>query len=174
MTSPGQDASPGSAERYWVVLHTRPRCEKKAAALCDRKGIVRDLPLIERSRRYGKRLRTFHNPLFPGYLFAHVDDGERTFLRQNQYIANVLGIVNQETFAFQVRQIRKALESRQVLEVLPYLEVGKPVKILYGPFKGLDGVITRIKGKNRFVLNVEAIQQSLVIEVPAENLGPAS
>ena len=98
---------------------------------------------------------------------------QRSSLRQNRYVANLLEVVDQTTLVSQLQQIRMALQAGDVLEVMPYLEKGKPVRVMGGPFKGLEGIILRIKGQTKVVINVDMIQQSVAVEVDSAYLGPA-
>jgi transcription antitermination factor NusG len=88
-------------------------------------------------------------------------------------VANLLAVVDQARLLDQLRQIRIALASGDCVEVLPFLEAGRPVRVVAGPFRGLEGIITRIKGHTRVVLNVDMIQQSVAVEVDSAWLEPA-
>lgn len=159
--------------RAWVVLHTRPRCEKKLAAFCERSEFPVYLPLRRRIHRYGARRREFWSPLFPGYVFSMSTPAGRTTLRQNQYVARLLEVLDQEKLVGQLRQISQALAVDDVVEVLPYLARGRQVRVLAGPFKGLEGIVQRVKGRTKVVLNVDMIQQAIRVEVDSSCLGPA-
>lgn len=63
------------AEFPWVVCHTRPRCEKKFAALLVAEKLAHYLPVVASVRRYAKQTKRFTKPLFPGYVFAQVPVG---------------------------------------------------------------------------------------------------
>jgi transcription antitermination factor NusG len=118
-------------------------------------------------------LRSFFSPLFTGYVFCVATPPLASTLRQNRYVANLLAVVDQAQLIQQLRQIRLALDAGDELEVLPYLEVGKPVRVSQGPLKGLEGVISRIKGKTRIVINVDMIRESVAVEVDGSFLDPA-
>ena len=51
----------------WLVCHTRPRCEKKFAALMAAEEFEHYLALVESVRRYGTQVKKFTKPPFPGY-----------------------------------------------------------------------------------------------------------
>lgn len=169
-SDPLQPAPPDSA---WVVIHSRPRCEKKVAEFCAQQRAACYLPLRRRVHRYGARVRTFLAPLFPGYVFCSVTRPQQTMLRQNRYVANFLPVVDPDQLLAQLRQIRTALAAGDNVEVLPYLEVGKRVRVTQGALKGLEGMITRVKGKTRIVLNVDMIRESVAVEVDGNFLDPA-
>jgi transcription antitermination factor NusG len=131
------------------------------------------LPLRKKTHTYGRRKREFESPLFPGYVFCIVDIHQRSFLRQNRYVANILDVIEQEKLVGQLNQVHRALAVGDVLEVRPYLVKGTPVMVKNGPFKGMEGVVERVKGQTRVVLNVDMIQQGISFEIDAECLVPA-
>lgn len=173
-TPPADDLlRPPDAGRAWIVIHTRPRCEKKAADFCARHGIPAYLPLQQKVHRYGARVRPFWSPLFPGYAFGLVDPPQQALVRQNRATANVLEVLDQDLLVRQLRQVRAALAAGDVLELLPYLEAGKRVRVTGGPLKGAEGVVLRVKGATRIVLNVDMIRQSVAVEMDSGLLAPA-
>ncbi|MCS6771386.1 MAG: hypothetical protein NZ740_05100 [Kiritimatiellae bacterium] len=158
----------------WVVVHTRPRREKKLADAAMRAGIHVYLPLRARTHQYGNRKRTFESPLFSGYVFCRGDMAQRRWLRQNQNVANLLDVVAQQELARQLEQIHLALESNLLVDVMPFLEAGRRVKITAGPLKGCEGIVIRMSGRARVVLNVDVIRQAAVLEVDSSVLAPLS
>lgn len=160
-------------ESTWVVLHTRPRCEKKVVQYCGQLGVPVYLPLRRREHRYGARRRAFLSPLFPGYVFCVVGPCDQGKVRQNRHVANVLVAVDQAKLVGQLRQIRHVLEVGDVAEVQPYLESGRRVRVRGGPFRGLEGIVQRVKGRTRVVINVDMIQQAVALEVEGDLLDPA-
>ena len=176
--SPSTEASQAvlempSGDSQWMVLHARPRCEKKVSSFCDTQGISCYLPLRKKVHHYGGRRRSFLSPLFPGYLFCVTTPNLKHLVRQNLYVANILDVCDQETLLHQLRQIQQALAVGDVVEVMPFIEEGKAVRVTGGSFKGLEGKIIRVKGQTRVVMNVDMIQQSIAIEVDAALLAPA-
>ncbi|MDA0577099.1 MAG: hypothetical protein O3B24_03265 [Verrucomicrobia bacterium] len=60
----------------------------------------------------------------------------------------------------------------QELEVLDYLQLGKPVRITGGPMKGLEAAIAEVRGKDKVILQLELMQQSMVLETSAAYVNP--
>lgn len=172
---PATDAglAPAPGGQAWLVVHARPRAEKKITTFCRSHGFASYLPLRDKVHVYGKRKRVYSTPLFTGYVFCCVDPRGRSLLRQNQYAANVLDVFDQAGLLAQLRQVRQALSAGQIIEVLPYLEAGHRVRVTAGPLRGLEGVVVRAKGRTRIVLNVDMIMQSVVAEVDGDWLAPA-
>lgn len=171
-TEAADPLQPASEGFEWVVVHARPRAEKKITLFCRTRGYASYLPLRDKTHMYGNRKRTFSSPLFTGYVFCCVDKTGKNLLRQNDHAANVLEVVDQTGLLEQLRQVRAAIAAGQIVEVLPYLEPGKRIRITTGPMRGLEGVVVRLKGKTRIIISVEMIQQSVVTEVDGDWLGP--
>jgi len=161
------------ANQRWFVAHTRPRAEKRMAEYCRRSGLNCYLPLREAVHTYGRRKRSFRLPLFPGYVFFTADDGGAASVRQNRYAAGVLQVTDQRVLVEQLRQIRQALESGDAVEVMPYLHQGRRVRVTGGPFRGLEGLVSRVRGKCRVIINVDIIQQAVALEIDSTLLAPA-
>jgi transcriptional antiterminator RfaH len=161
------------ADSNWIVVHTRPRCEKKLEDHCRREHIGVFLPLRRKTHKYGARSRTFDSPLFSGYAFCVANKEQRSHLRQNRYVANVLDVVDQAPFVQQLRQIRLALETGNMVEVIPYMEAGNRVRVTQGPLKGMEGIVQRVKSRTRVVISVDMIQQSMAVDVDSWMIQPA-
>lgn len=156
----------------WVILHTRPRAEKKVLQHYEQEGRPMYLPLRKKEHRYGGRLRAFWSPLFGGYAFGCFPCNEIHKIKYNQYVANVLRVLDQGPFLQQLRAIEKALAFNEMVDVMPYLEQGKPVRIVSGPMKGVEGIVERIAQKTKVVISIEMIQQSVFVEVDSSMIEP--
>ena len=154
----------------WYVLHTRPRCEKKAAAYCHEIGFPVYLPLKHRDHHYGTKLRSFSLPVFPGYIFCVCTNRTVVQVKRNRYIAHVLDVVDQKQLMRQLAQIQSVLSMGSPIELMPYLKKGQPVRVRSGVFKGLEGMIDHVRSSTKVVLNVEMIQQAVCVEISAELL----
>jgi transcription antitermination factor NusG len=54
----------------------------------------------------------------------------------------------------------------------PYLKVGRRVRITCGPLEALEGILIRRKNGLRFVVSIELIQRSILLDVEASTLEP--
>lgn len=149
----------------WVILHVRPRAEKKACAAFEREGAAMYLPLRRRDHQYGSRKRAFWVPLFPGYVFGRFDVKALSLLKGSAHVANVLRVPDQVGLVHQLQQIQRALAVDEWVEVMPFLEKGRPVRVTGGPFKGVEGIVERLDKKTKVIISIEMIQQSVCMEV---------
>jgi len=174
---PEEDVSellqPAPAGWQWVVLHTKPRCEKKLQLMGRMKEAKSFLPTLRRVHNYGARVRNFDVPMFTGYLFSMIRSEDKSWFRQNPYVANLMEVAREESLLGPLRAIASSLAAGQELEVLDYLQAGKPVRITGGPMKGLEAVIAEVKGQNKVLLNLELIQQSVIMEIDSAYLKSA-
>lgn len=155
----------------WLVIHARPRCEKKFAALLVREGFAYELPLMNSVRRYrGNRTKRFTKPLFPGYVFAQVDEMRRARLYQPDLLVRLIDITDQATFATQLAAIRRMVASGFDLRLTPLLEAGRHVRIQGGPLHGLEGMVQDPHHPKGVVIAVDVLQQGVLVKVPPEQL----
>ena len=170
---PAPELAPAPTGSGWLVLHSRPRCEKRIEELCRQQGATAYLPLLELKRRYGARVRVYHKPLFTGYLFALATPAQVQYLAQNRLVANLLAVADEARFLRQLAAVQRTLSSGTPVDVMPHVREGKPVEVCSGPLKGLTGLVVRIKGRDRVVVNVDMIGYAMALEVDASLLKAA-
>jgi transcriptional antiterminator RfaH len=154
----------------WFVCHTRPRCEKKFAALLAAEKFEHYLPLTPSVRRYAQQTKKFTKPLFPGYVFAHVPPEKKTRIYQQELLARAIEVEDESTFLRQLADVKTIVASGLELSVMPLFTKGRRVRIVGGPLHGLEGFIDDPKNPHGVVLSVDVLQQGLLVKVPAESL----
>ncbi|MDD4870659.1 MAG: UpxY family transcription antiterminator [Kiritimatiellae bacterium] len=154
----------------WIVLYLKPRCEKKVAEYCRIQGIDHYLPLRTETKIYQRRKVIVEKPVFPGYFFVTTDPKERLGLLKTNNIVRTLVPANEEQFLFDLEQVRKALMVDPTLGSCAALERGKRVRITGGPFMGVEGMVSMMKGKSKVCLNVDMIGRAVAVEVDREFL----
>ena len=157
----------------WTVLHVRPRCEKKVAEYCVRHKVPSYLPLRSETKIYQRRKVTVAKPVFPSYVFAEFERPNREVVLKSGNIVRIIEVVDQERFVLELDQVRKALDVDPTLGATAAFTRGKRVRILDGPFRGLEGVVETVRGGTRVILNVEAIGQGVPVDVDMHMLEPA-
>ena len=164
----------GSArDRNWYAVYTVPQHEKSALKHLDLREIESFLPVYETVRVWKNRQRMkLSLPLFPTYLFVHINFRERAKVLQSP---GVLQIVGNRGCAYipdsEVELLRSGC-SRQKIEPYRDLVIGEKVRIKSGVMQGLQGTLVRKSNSMRFVLTIELINQHAAIQVNAEDLEP--
>lgn len=156
----------------WHVCHTRPRCEKKFAALMAIESLEHYLPLVESVRRYGKRTKTFTKPLFPGYVFVHLPESSRNRIYQQDLLARAFAVDDEARFLKQLDDVRTIVASGLALSLHPLLKRGTTVRVVGGPLHGLEGIVEDPEKADGIVVCVDVLQQGLLVKVPMDRLQP--
>jgi transcription antitermination factor NusG len=159
-------------EFYWLVCHTKPRCEKKFAALLQAEKFEHYLPLIDSVRKYAQQTKRFTKPLFPGYVFAQVPAEKKARIYQQDLLARAIIVEDVPLFLRQLGEVRQIVASGFELSVMPLLTKGRRVKIVGGPLHGLEGFVDNPANPQGVMISVDVLQQGLLVKVPAENLQP--
>lgn len=167
MLNPSPESSAGL---HWLVCHTKPRREKKFAALLGAENLEHYLPLTESVRRYGRQTKRFTKPLFPGYVFTRLGAGQQARIFQQDLLARTIPVEDEEKFLQQLHEVKRIVASGYELSVLPLLTRGRSVRILGGALHGLEGFIDDPSNPRGVVLSVDVLRQGLLVKVPAENL----
>ena len=163
--------------RNWYVIYSKPRQETEAEAQLRRQGFEVWLPRLERSRRHQGRWRDVMEPLFPRYLFAHLDlDNENVapirstrgvtgFVRFGGYPVTVPeGVIEALRGCADPESGLHRLASRE-------LEQGEAITVLEGPFEGLQGVFQMKKGADRAVVLLEILGRTSAVTLEKSILG---
>lgn len=156
--------------RLWFVAHTRPRREKKLVDFCSREVIPATLPCYSSGHKYRGKTVVFRKPLFPGYVFLQLQDGERETVRQNEHVANLLNVFDQETFQSQLDDILHALDSELDVRLAPSIGEGMRVRIASGPLQGTEGWVESRYGMSTVLLRLDFINQAAAVKVDADQL----
>lgn len=159
-------------ESYWLVCHTKPRCEKKFAALMKAEKFEHYLPLVDSVRKYSQQTKHFTKPLFPGYVFAQIPAELKSRIYQQDLLARAITVTDVPKFLLQLADVKAIVASGFELSVMPLLTKGRRAKILGGPLHGLEGIIDNPANPRGIVLAVDVLQQGLLVRVPADQLQP--
>lgn len=161
-------AAPAGA--VWLVCHTRPRCEKKFAALMAAERFEHYLALVQSVRRYRQQTKRFTKPLFPGYVFACVPLERRARIYQQDLLARAITIEDESRFLRQLDDVKAIVASGYELTVMPLLTRGRRVRIVGGPLHGLEGFVDDPTNPRGVVLSIDVLQQGLLVKLPIDHL----
>ena len=125
--------------------------------------------LVEKVRS-GKRIQRLE-PLFPGYMFVNLSDGEQNWnkLRSTRGILRIVGFGNTPATIHQtvIDQIHARLAS---ITTQGGLKSGQAVELDDGPFKGLNAIFQCYDGDERAVVLINFMQKHQRLKVPVASL----
>ena len=163
-------------EPRWYACYTRARHEKQVESLLAQKGVESYLPVVPQERQWKDRKKLVAWPLFPSYVFA------RFTLRE---VHNVLVIPGVSTIVRvhgrpapipdqeleNVRRFVGAVAQTGALpEVRPLIEEGDWVRVVEGPFLGVEGRVVERRGRRRVLVGLGAIGQGLEVDIDTQML----
>jgi transcription antitermination factor NusG len=168
---PNVDLAPGADSPPWYAVYTLPRHEKAVAEHLAFRQVETYLPLYLSARRWAARRALVQLPLFPGYVFVRISEGERIRVLEHPSVLRLVTFGGRPAplADSEIERLRAALELGKA-EPFPYLVPGKRVRVKSGLLVGVEGTIVRRKGKMRLVISVEAIQQSIIFDLEAADL----
>ncbi len=139
---------------------------------CIRQSLAATLPCYDSVHKYRGKTVTFRKPLFPGYVFLQLQPEQVLGVRQNEHVANLLEVVDQETFKKQLSDILLALESNVGVRLAPAIGEGTKVRIKSGPLEGIEGFVERRQGLTTVLLRLDFINQAAAVQLEADLLEP--
>lgn len=139
---------------------------------CLRHGIAATLPCCDSAHKYRGKTVVFRKPLFPGYVFLQIEPGQKDSIRQNDHVANLLDVFDQEIFHRQLENILLALEMDLEVRLAPFIGEGMRVRIKAGPLRGVEGWVEHRYGRTTVLLRLDFISQAAAVKIDADLLEP--
>ena len=157
-------------DKQWIVVRSKPRSEKVAHNELVKKNIEAYLPLLKERRKWSDRKKWVEFPLFSSYLFARIDIKDSIFVLQTQGVNTIVKFGKQIAIVQNsvIKAIRLAMEGGYQLEPVEYFVEGNRVEVVAGPMKGIKGIVAKLRGQNRLIIKIDAIQQALSIQIESK------
>jgi transcription antitermination factor NusG len=158
---------------HWYAIYVRSRSEKVVYARLCEQGIEAYLPLQKTLRQWHDRKKMVEMPLFRSYVFV------RTNYKKYHIVRAIDGVAGFVSFEFQPAKIpdyqieflKMLLKSTDKFEVSnDIFEYGEMVEVFRGPLTGFRGTLVTYKEKKRALLQIDAINQSLLVEIHPSSL----
>jgi len=160
--------------KYWIAAYTRSRHELAVASQFQQKGLDALLPTYRRLSRWSDRIRRTDTPLFPGYVFVRVGEGEHLRVLQTGGVVSIVCRSGRPVPLpdADVDKLRVCTANPSSIEPHPYLRIGQRVRVKHGLFRGWEGLLVEKKNSTRLVLTVEQIMKSVSIDISGADVEP--
>lgn len=154
----------------WFVVSTKPRREQFAQDQLARRDVHTFLPRILEPTRL--RVKPAIAPLFPGYLFVHIDIAEQYFdVVWTPGVRKFIGFgalptpVDESAIGF----LHERLGREGIVRFTPTFKQGDVVRIKHGPFEGLIGIIEHpCAARGRVRVLMELLRRQTRVDLPQE------
>jgi transcription antitermination factor NusG len=162
---------------HWYAVHVRAKHEKRIAAELQEKGIKAFLPSASQVHRWSDRRMVIQVPLFPCYVFVHMDlaSTPRLTVLRTGGVFRFVGFKQGPTPIpdIQIEAVQSALASQLPVSACGFIKVGEKVRIRGGALEGVEGVLMGYNGARRLIISIDLIQQSLAVAVEGYDIEPA-
>lgn len=160
----------------WFVVQTKPRQEKRAILNLERQGYPCYLPL--RSKRKLKKglASTDQEPLFSNYLFIQLDMSATG--KSWAPIRSTLGVSRLVSFGSEplsvepelIELIQKLETDLEQTQPEPLFTVGQKVKVVEGPFQGIEAIYDLEDGDARSIVLINILGKQTRLHVLTRSL----
>jgi len=150
----------------WVAFYTLSRREKDLMRKLEAAEVPFYAPLVKRRLRSpGGRARLTYMPLFPGYVFALVDDDQRRTALATNTVARWLPVPDAADLVADLRRIKRLIDADRPLTPEARIEAGQGVRVRGGALEGIEGTVVRRRGGQRLLVAVRFLNQGVSIEL---------
>ena len=156
--------------RAWYLVQSKPRNETRALENLVRQGYETYLPLMEVERLQRGRLLKKMEPLFPRYLFLHLEEGNDNWgpIRSTLGVAGLVRFG--QAYAVVSDEVMAAVRERTQDIKKSLFESGDNVRVVSGPLLGLEGVFEIADGEQRSFVLLEFMQKQQRVSVSTADL----
>lgn len=160
------------SQYHWYAVYTKPRWEKKVAAIMEQRGIRHYCPLVKTSRKWSDRMKVVLEPVFKGYVFVNLPtekiwdsirmDGVLNLVR---YLGKPAIIRNEEIIT-----IRMFLNEFSDIEVNKQpISQNTRVRVRKGILMDHEGIVIEVMG-NRAIVHIDSLGLELSAHFDKGNL----
>ena len=159
-------------QKYWYILYTKPKCEKRVAATLSKKKIENFLPINCKQEISLRKTKLFYGPLFNSYVFTNISESEM------DKIKTINGIIN---FVFwggkpaivphnEIEAIREFLADYQDIRLeKSAINLKNVVRVVDRPNYSVEGNLVMVTN-TKVKLNLPSIGYNMIADIISENL----
>jgi transcriptional antiterminator RfaH len=160
------------------VVNTQPNREFVARHHLAAQGLDVFLPLLAKTTRHARQVRSIRAPLFPSYLFVELAIGRDRWRSVNGTVGvSRLIMGRDEPRPVPVGVVEQLIAIADRDDVLPFddgLRVGQRARVLSGPFAGRIGSLTKATPAGRVQILMEIMGGQISVSTTREVLAPVA
>lgn len=159
----------------WIAVQTKPRAEDKALTHLTLRQVTTFMPRLLVTRRHGSRRWQAAEPLFPGYLFAHIQPNPAA-ISSVRWTPGVRRLLDDGEMPIPVADdiilhLQERTGERGYIVPGSRLAPGAQVRFRTGPMRLLEGIIERpVSRGQRVRVLLTLMGLPAVVEVDADEI----
>lgn len=162
-------------EARWFAIYTKYKGEKYVADKLIKKGITCYVPLLTKTKRYVRKVKTYDIPLLNCYAFVQIKKDQYQKVLETEHVyhfvkqrKDLIAIPDQE-----IQLLKRIVgEKIEMTKIDSPLELGQKVEIISGNLTGIQGYIEEQQGKQEFVVVLDNMGFQLKLNVDQRLLSP--
>ena len=160
-------------EKRWFAVYTGYKREKIVVKRLREKNIQAYVPLQQLTRYYTRKIKKVELPLISCYIFVKINQSEYIPVLETPDILHFVKF-NREMVPIPEQEInilRQIVGEGIEIEVSQEkVKIGQMAEIIGGRLTGLKGRVIDEKGDKNFVIELDALQYNLHMQVPKKYL----
>ncbi|MGH2648502.1 MAG: UpxY family transcription antiterminator [Ginsengibacter sp.] len=159
-------------QKNWYIIYTKPKCEKKVAALLTKKRIENFSPVNCKEIKSSKKSKVIYEPLFDCYVFTYIDEKDIDQLKQIDRIVSLVywkgmpAIINDD----EIKIIKEFTSDYQNIKLVRNrVNINDLAGVIEGPSYSLDGKVLTVKNK-KVKVNLPSLGFIMIAELEKESI----
>ncbi len=147
--------------KRWIAVLVQMNCEKKTATQLGKAGYETYIPTQQEIHQWSDRKKKVNRLIMPMVVFVRATETEEEWFRNQSYVYKLLAMPGSDEakrkFAtpipdYQIERLKFLLENAESeVTIVSNLKVGDAVRVVSGPLRELEGVISEADEKGSIV-----------------------
>lgn len=166
------------ADKRWYVVQTQPRAENRAIVHLEQQRYSVFCPRYRKMVRHAREAKSVLAPLFPNYLFLHLNVTQEPWRAVNgtRGVARLImqGEMPQPMPQGVVEELIARTRDDGTFDWTPTFRIGQVVRIVDGPFAEFVGTLERLDAAGRVRVLLDLLGRSVSVALRGEALTTAA
>ena len=148
----------------WYAITTKYKCEKYVATALKQKGLEAYVPLLRKTRRYTRKIKTYDIPLINCYAFVCITGKDRVKVLEVPYVRQFVGFEGKMVPVpeKEMQMMRRVVGEMSEVVAEPRRWVdGDQVEVIAGHLTGIRGTLIEQSGKHEFIVELGSLGYQL-------------
>ncbi|HLF65178.1 MAG TPA: UpxY family transcription antiterminator [Saprospiraceae bacterium] len=148
----------------WYAITTKFKCEKYVTAVLQRKGLEAYVPLLRKTKRYTRKIKTYEIPMISCYAFVKISPADKVSVLEVPYVHNFVRFEGKivPVPEHEMQMMRRVVgEISEVIAEPRYWMQGDKVEVIAGNLTGIQGTLIVQNGKHEFIIELETLGYQL-------------
>lgn len=163
--------------KKWYAVYTKSRTEKTSASEIALAGVEVYLPLLKTIRRWSDRRKKVEVPLIRSYIFVKIAGKEYFEVLQTNGVVSFVKFSGKPVPIpdWQIQNLKILLSSGKSFKVsVSDFHEGDLVTVKNGVLSGIKGIIKKIRGRNKLIISVDALEFCYSVSIHPALVEPAA